>query len=726
MRDYELIGELGRGAYSTVYRARRLRDNLVVALKQLRLPPGLDAHEEALLLERFNSEAEAARNLNHPGIVSIIESGEDEGTYFIAFEYIEGHTLQSELAGKRRFKPREIASVGRQLAQALDYAHTQGVIHRDIKPANILLAPDGKALIMDFGVAKLLGSDTQGAEAGVAFVGTPQYSSPEQVTASNVDARTDIFSLGAVLYEMAAARPAFGGESLGQIIHRITSVQAEPLKRIDPTFPPALENVIFKCLAKDPAFRYQSAADLTYALMEAYPEPGAQPSAFIPSAKTHPSGEAVFIVTTGAQEGREIKLHPSITTIGRKTGDVTFPEDDALENQHAWVTHEEGGYFLYDAGTANGTFVSGKRVDRVGLNNGDEITLGRQRFIYSGPSVASGIPAKPLTPEDVLPKRKPLIRLPAKPLGRYWWVIGVAAVVLVVLISAVYLYVISPAKLADYYDSQLLGLYTAWEAAFVDSQITTFEQLTQAAANLDPDAAKDIEGELSTNGSDGSGILRERAKLEQANKLKFIGYLYMAVEKIQDFKDKDALAADLNKITGGINYLQAVEKNEDWLTRMRKSSARLLNLVPLVATSPATPGADTNRDRAAALLYKAYKAYKDSSHFTFDQVLSYFEDVDKELLKLRNDPKEAGFANYNLAVCYYFTGTHLMDNQQYYSNAKEYLDSAHELASQFEGRGQATLQYSVSGIDANLYDPLKLIAEIELSLDRLNAITGGE
>jgi hypothetical protein len=125
-------------------------------------------------------------------------------------------------------------------------------------------------------------------------------------------------------------------------------------------------------------------------------------------------------------------------------------------------------------------------------------------------------------------------------------------------------------------------------------------------------------------------------------------------------------------------------------------------------------------------LYKAYKAYKDGNRFTFDQVLTYFEDVDKELLKLRKDPKEAGFANYNLAVCYYFTGTHLMDNQQYYPNAKEYLDSAHELAKQFEGRGQTTMQYLVSGIDENLYDPLKLIAEIELSLDRLNAITGGE
>ncbi len=721
MRNYELIDELGSGAYSTVYRARRLADNLIVALKQLKLPSGLDAHEEGLLLDRFRAEADAAHNLNHSGIVSIIEAGEDEGVYFIAFEYIEGRTLQAELSEGRKFKPSEIISIGRQLAEALAYAHQHGIIHRDIKPGNIMITPDGRALITDFGVAKLLGTDTHGGESGAAFVGTPQYSSPEQVTASQIDARTDIFSLGAVLYEMAAHRPAFGGESLGQIIHRITSVQAEPLRKIDPSFPPGLENVIFKCLAKDPAFRYQNATDLAYALLELAPETGATPTGRQWQAARRDSDEAALLVAAGPQEGREIKLHPSITTIGRKTGDITFPDDDSLDNQHAWITNEDGSYFLYDSGTKEGTFVSGKRVERIGLNNGDEISMGRQRFIYSGPSATTGS-TKPLTVEDVLPSRKPRM----KPIGKYWWVVGAGVVIVAIIAAMVYLFALGPRSLAAHYDQELVGLYGAWDAAFIRTDIKDLDGYKAAAGQLPYAAYQELKTEIDSSGAGAKPGLWDSIKIERKRQMEFISDLYMAAEKIKDSdQDKLQLATDLGEINGSINLLQSVEDDKDWVARMSKASSKLYEIISLAGNTGAGPGPlNTNRDRAAAALYKAVKAYQDKSNYSFDQILTYFKDADDELLELKKSPKEEGFADYNLAICYYFTANHLMTDPQYYTNADNYLSEANRFVSNFEGRSATTKTYMVLGIDETLYNPMKLEAEIELSADRLYTLAG--
>jgi len=713
MRDYELIEELGQGTYSTVYRARRISDNKVVALKQLKLPPGLDAYQETSLMERFRSEADTARRLNHPHIVSIVDAGEDEGVWFIAFDYVEGKSLQEELAKGGRYTPRRVAAMGRQLSEGLAYAHDNGIIHRDIKPANIIIKPDGSAQISDFGVAIFIGSETRSPEEGIGFVGTPQYSSPEQATASPVDARTDIFSLGAVLYEAAAGQPAFSGNSLGEIIHKITSIQAEPLKHINPSFPPALENVIFKCLAKDSAFRYQAANDLTLALIDAMPEPGVGQD-FAPPVKRPPeSGEAELIIMSGPTEGQEIKLHPSITTIGRKTGDVTYPDDDTLENQHAWITKEDGGYFLYDAGTAEGTFVAGRRIERTGLNHGDEITLGRQKLMYIGPSAAGVTETRPLRPEDVLPPRKPLVSKKGIALG----VPILAAMIIIIILF--YIFAFAPTQSAARFDRGLAYLYEAFEASFVQAEISSPDLLLEAARDVELPSFDILDIDLSDPESANSGGTRV-VRQTRRDRFEFVTGLYDAVEALRghDPADVNATILKLSAIAATINRIRIIEIDEEWINRMLAGSAALENFKAILG-SPSTPvPTGTSREEAATALYKAYMAYMDGGYQPM-QVMNYFYDAESELLKLGANPPDSNFADYNLAVCYYLMGSQLMASIDTHDVSAEFFLEAQTLVSRFRGKSSLTEQLKVTGIEEALYNPSVLTARIDLALDRL-------
>jgi len=716
MHDYELIEELGQGTYSTVYRARRLSDNHIVALKQLKLPVGLDAYQETSLIERFRTEGDTARRLNHPNIVSIVDAGEDEGILYIAFEYVEGKTLQDELAKAGRFAPRRVVAMGRQLSEALAYAHDNGIIHRDIKPANIIIRPDGSAHISDFGVAIFVGGDTHTPDEGAAFVGTPQYSSPEQVTASPVDGRTDVFSLGAVLYEAASGQTAFSGESLGEVIHKITSVQAEPLKRIDPSFPPALENVIFKCLAKDPSFRYQSANDLTLALMEAMPEPGVGPDVLAPAIKP-PPGEAVLLILSGPQEGREIKLHPSITTIGRKTGDVTFTDDDSLDNQHAWITKEDGGYYLYDAGTEAGTYVAGKKVDRIGLNHGDEITLGRQKLMYSGLSATeTATDTKPLRPEDVLPPRKPLISKK----GLIWGL--PSAVILAAIILAVYFFSIAPARSASNFDKKLVYLYDAWELSFVQAEITSAETLLETARTVElPPFEEFAESLGDPNTANGGRVNIIQASMR--DRYNFVKRLYDIVDILLEYDaaNKSGTITLLAEVSSDIKKIRLIEDDDEWNNRMSEARGTIENFKAMLGPSQQGAGSSAlTRENAATALYKVYLAYRGSG-FSYDKTWDYFDDAEIELDKLQDNLAHSGFAKYNRAVLYYLMGHQLTTKFPQDEEAFGLFLDARDLVSKFMGRSSDTQQFQVSGIDEQLYFPSVLMANIEYALDQLEA-----
>jgi len=260
---YRILGVLGRGAMGVVYLAHDPVIDREVALKTLRLD--LDSGRSEEFRERFLREARAAGRLNHPSIVTIHDVGEDpdNGVLFIAMERVHGQNLKELMAGGKRFDPDEAARIVASVAEALDYAHRQGVIHRDIKPANIILTPDGIPKITDFGVAHL---ESSNLTVEGQFIGTPNYMSPEQIAGGTLDGRSDLFSLGVVFYELLVGSRPFAGTTIVDLSRKIVEAPAPVPSQQDPRIPAAFNPVVLHCLEKDPARRYTSAGQLSEAL----------------------------------------------------------------------------------------------------------------------------------------------------------------------------------------------------------------------------------------------------------------------------------------------------------------------------------------------------------------------------------------------------------------------------------------------------------------------------
>jgi len=271
---YRILEQLGAGGMGVIYKAHDSRLDRAVALKFL--PEKLAEQPQAL--ERFRREARAASALNHPGICTIYDIGEQDGRAFIAMEFIDGQTLRGYIGGKA-LPLEEILNLGIQIAEALDAAHAEGIIHRDIKPANIFVTKRGQAKVLDFGLAKLVPKGVASTDAGFGgepdsssivgiISGTPSYMSPEQVRGDVLDPRTDIFSLGLVVYEMATGRQAFSGDTGGMIIEAVLTRPPVPVRSINHDIPPRLEEIVGKALHKDRDQRYQHAADMCAELQQ--------------------------------------------------------------------------------------------------------------------------------------------------------------------------------------------------------------------------------------------------------------------------------------------------------------------------------------------------------------------------------------------------------------------------------------------------------------------------
>ena len=255
---YKLLKVLGVGGMGVVYKARQRGLKRVVALKMIRSP----GHHGPAELARFRSEAMAVADLQHPNIVQIYEVGEDQGHPFFSLEYVSGGSLANVISGTPR-PPQEAARLLQSLAHAMDFAHQRGIIHRDLKPANVLLTQEGEPKVSDFGLVKRLEDDAGQTQSG-SILGTPSYMAPEQAEGRNkeIGPRSDLYALGGILYEMMTGRPPFRAASVLDTLQQVRTQEPIPPSQFQPKVPRDLETICLKCLQKDPAKRYATAADL--------------------------------------------------------------------------------------------------------------------------------------------------------------------------------------------------------------------------------------------------------------------------------------------------------------------------------------------------------------------------------------------------------------------------------------------------------------------------------
>src|SRR6478736_6440475 len=259
---YDILGILGEGGMGTVYRARDPRLDRIVALKVLRQDAAADADRQA----RFVQEAKAVSALNHPNIVTVHDVGVHDGLAYMVMEFVDGQSIE-QLITPKGMRVSELLRIASQVADAFAEAHAANIVHRDLKPANVMVQPNGRVKVLDFGLAKLVQANTPEQSrvtqtAAGTIVGTAAYMSPEQAEGKPLDARSDVFSFGAMLYEMCSGKRAFQGDSHASVLAEVLRDEPQALRELRGELPPELTRTIMRCLRKDPARRLQSMADL--------------------------------------------------------------------------------------------------------------------------------------------------------------------------------------------------------------------------------------------------------------------------------------------------------------------------------------------------------------------------------------------------------------------------------------------------------------------------------
>jgi serine/threonine-protein kinase len=328
---YTVVQKLGAGAFGTVYKAKDKILGRMLAIKTIRLE-GLAAAGTSLdqLMDRFKREAQISAQLKHPNIVTIYDVGEVEGTSYLAMEFIDGIGLDRAIVGAGRLTTERAASLGAQVADALDFAHRQNVVHRDIKPANIMIEGGDRVKVTDFGIAKVTDSADHLTQTG-SLLGTPSYMSPEQARGGDLDGRSDLFAVGCILYEMLTGKKAFRGDSITGLIFKIITEEPPPLRAEDPDIPEEMVRIISKCLAKLPDQRYQTGRELAedlLALSRAGSTPtlrqtevATAPGSWPPRAASPPTVQ--YAPTVGAAAPTRVTPAPAA---GRPVPPVPLPE----------------------------------------------------------------------------------------------------------------------------------------------------------------------------------------------------------------------------------------------------------------------------------------------------------------------------------------------------------------------------------------------------------------
>ncbi|MGZ5596415.1 MAG: serine/threonine-protein kinase [Usitatibacter sp.] len=339
---FEVIDELGRGAMGVVYRARDSALGRTVAIKTIALTG--NAAERDIHEGRFLQEARAAGSISHPAIITIYDVGREGDTAFIAMELLEGRDLR-ELIREVSLMPSRSVGIAATVAEGLAYAHERGIVHRDIKPGNIMVLPDGRVKIMDFGIARLH-EPTVKTQTGV-LLGSPQYMSPEQIVGQPFDHRADIFSLGLVLYEMLTGAKPFQGEDIPELMFKVANMPATPPSHIAPDLPPVIDYIVARALKKKADERYASAGEFAKDLREAMKEVAASEGASLEraEAKTVPNPPAAERAPDSAASAlnreERVELRPSPRFDSSEClarFDVPPPDSEATSSRGGWAS----------------------------------------------------------------------------------------------------------------------------------------------------------------------------------------------------------------------------------------------------------------------------------------------------------------------------------------------------------------------------------------------------
>jgi serine/threonine protein kinase len=376
--DFELLDEVGRGGMGVVFKAKQKSLDRVVALKLLPTDPS----RSQTVLARFLAEARAAAALAHPNIVTIFQVGECAFGHYFAMEYVDGPTLEAVLRKGRLPIPWAVGLLI-PVAEALHYAHGKGIIHRDLKPANIVIDHNRRPVIMDFGIAKMVGQTANLTQEGV-IVGTPAFMSPEQARsgATPVGPRSDVYSLGAILYTLLAGRLPFDeGTTVDTLLKVVSPDPPRPVRDFRPEVPVALERVCLKCLSKDPADRPRTARALADGLRRI--------KAILPSTKPGLSSvrrKVPSVLLVARETGKPVRLFNGTTLIGRASDcDIVLKAQD-VSKRHCQILLEGGRVVLEDLDSSNGTCVNGQAVEKCVLQDGDEVDIAGYVFTVRLPA----------------------------------------------------------------------------------------------------------------------------------------------------------------------------------------------------------------------------------------------------------------------------------------------------------------------------------------------------